>query len=431
MTENKKPNSTIYTNRWALKPEYLRALQDINASFVSVQERKAVQEELVVKDGVGIINVTGIITPYSDFYDWYFGATSIESMRYQFDQALSDRSVKGIVFNFHSPGGDVTGVHEFAEYIKANRTAKPIVAYASGLCASAAYWIATGCQVVYASKTASVGSIGVVASWIDDSKLLDDIGVKIYEVVNSESPDKRIDLKTDEGLTKLKEELNALAKIFFGSVADNRGYSIAHVKENFGKGGVLLADEGKKVGMIDGVSSLDKIITKLNKGGRSIMAENVKAEDIVDDKEEKDKETKTEVTDDKKDDKEKESKKAVDETDDKEKDKENDTEASMNMYLKGVQDERKRIEGLMDIAPIQGMTDIIKRAMFVEPVTAGDLALKLLKAERAEQSDMLAKYKADAGNIPDISRSAGSDVNSDTITHQKNVDIFKQTLKGE
>jgi enoyl-CoA hydratase/carnithine racemase len=67
--------------------------------------------------------------------------------------------VDAIELHIDSPGGDVSGCHELWARLRA--CAKPLTARVDGMCASAAYWLASACDRVEATATSAVGSVGV------------------------------------------------------------------------------------------------------------------------------------------------------------------------------------------------------------------------------------------------------------------------------
>ncbi len=99
---------------------------------------------------VAVIDISGVITPYSNILSALFGGTDVQSISDQFENAVNDPSVGGIVFRIDSPGGIITGVEELASTIAAARGKKPIIAYAYGNAASAAYWIASAADKIVA-----------------------------------------------------------------------------------------------------------------------------------------------------------------------------------------------------------------------------------------------------------------------------------------
>jgi ClpP class serine protease len=109
----------------------------------------------------------------------YFGGTAIQGFRSQFRRALADPSIKMIMLDVDSPGGQIAGVPELAEEIYAARGTKPITAVANGLAASAAYWIAAAADELIVTRSGQVGSIGCFAVHQDISRWLKNKGVKM------------------------------------------------------------------------------------------------------------------------------------------------------------------------------------------------------------------------------------------------------------
>jgi signal peptide peptidase SppA len=263
--------SAIARQLWAITPEGLelvlgiaqRRVSDLNALLAAPTERRE-SGRVQMRDGVAVISVMGPIFSRADFFTEISGATSIETLALRFGEAVAAEDVKAVVLHIDSPGGLVTGVHEFAGHIFAAREIKPVVAYVSGLGTSAAYWLASAAERVVADATALLGSIGVVAAWTDDKEARKSKGLTDYEVVSSQSPNKRLDPASEEGRSALQRILDETADIFIADVARNRGKSTAMVIEQFGQGGIMLAAEAVKVGMADEIASLEYVIAALS-----------------------------------------------------------------------------------------------------------------------------------------------------------------------
>ncbi len=216
-------------------------------------------------DGVAVIPVTGPIFRYANIFTEISGATSTQVLATDIRTALDNPYVSGIVLDINSPGGEATGINELANLIHRARAQKPIVAYAGGTMASAAYWLgaAAGRGDVVADATSIVGSIGVVMSYLDTTERDKKSDVRRVEIVSSTSPDKRIDPNTDAGRAKVQAMVDALAEVFINSVAKFRGTTAEKVKSDFGRGGVLVGAQAKAAGMVDRISSLEAVIAEL------------------------------------------------------------------------------------------------------------------------------------------------------------------------
>ena len=93
-------------------------------------------------------------------------------MRAALSPAGADPSVKGIMLNIDSPGGDLAGAVETASAVRSLAARKPVVAFVDSLAASAAYVVAAAASRIIATPSATLGSIGVVMLHLDRSQAL-------------------------------------------------------------------------------------------------------------------------------------------------------------------------------------------------------------------------------------------------------------------
>jgi hypothetical protein len=151
----------ITADRWAILPDALERIvaiaQGLNDSPESVAAplgRPLENTRTVTRRGdVAIVPVSGPIFRYANLLTDVAGATSIENLARDFRTAVDDPSVRSIVLETDSPGGQVAGVSEFAEQLRAAAAIKPVIAYVSDLGASAAYWIASAASEIVARET--------------------------------------------------------------------------------------------------------------------------------------------------------------------------------------------------------------------------------------------------------------------------------------
>jgi len=228
-------------------------------------ERKGVS----MRDGgVATIEVVGPIVRRADLFSQVSGMTSIDTLAKDFGAAMDDRAVKAIVLAIDSPGGEVTGVAEFADMIRAASSpaapggGKPVVAYVGGMAASAGYWLASAAARVVCDSTALLGSIGVVQAVRDPSR---DRGGTI-EFVSSQSPHKRPDPTTGTGAAQIQNVVDAMAGVFVAAVARNRDVSEETVLADFGGGGLFVGQAAVAAGLADRVGSYESVIADLAAG---------------------------------------------------------------------------------------------------------------------------------------------------------------------
>lgn len=226
-------------------------------------------ERATRRDDVAILNVAGPLFKRANLFTEFSGATSYDILRRDLQAALDDPGIHGILLSVDSPGGEVHGTDELAKAIFAARGVKPIHAYVSGLGASAAYWIASAADRVIVSDAALLGSIGVVMGMTDTSKRDEARGVKAFQFVSSQSPDKRPDLNTDEGRSRIQSTVDALADVFIAAVAKHRAVKPEKVTSEFGRGGVLVGAAAVAVGMADAVGTFESALEALSSSGGS------------------------------------------------------------------------------------------------------------------------------------------------------------------
>lgn len=237
--------------------------EDNKALVANLGEPVADTRNAYTKDNIGFLYVDGPIIPRADFFSEISGMVSIETLSRELETLQSMDNVEQIIMVMDTPGGDVTGVSEFAQKIKASE--KPVIAYAYGMAASAGYWIASAAKEIHIPDTGLVGSIGVVTTYVDTSKKDADNGIEYIEFVSSQSPQKRPDLGTDEGKSEVQKRVDSLASVFVETVANNRGVSVEKVLSDFGQGGVLIGADAVQAGMADSVTTLDKLIAQKTK----------------------------------------------------------------------------------------------------------------------------------------------------------------------
>ena len=219
-------------------------------------------------DTVAVIPVYGVLSGRQNLLSETSGGSSMEGLARNFRMAMADPDVAAIAFDIDSPGGQVDGVPEFVSEIMAARGAKPIVAVANTLAASAAYWIAAACDELICTPSGQVGSIGVITAHLDDSQARAAAGMArtLVAVPPGKADGWDGDPISAEGLAELQAKADQFYGMFTAGVAKGRGVSVAHVKTDYGGGRMLLAKPALQAGMIDRVATLDETIARLQAG---------------------------------------------------------------------------------------------------------------------------------------------------------------------
>jgi len=89
-----------------------------------------------------------------------------EDVVFNIEAAAKDPAIKAVLIDVDSMGGTPVAADEVAKALKA--LTKPSVAVIRGYGDSAAYWAATGANIIFASPLSDVGSIGVTSSYLEN-----------------------------------------------------------------------------------------------------------------------------------------------------------------------------------------------------------------------------------------------------------------------
>lgn len=252
----------------------------------SAEQREAfsakIRMELEARDGrarnlsiageVAEIRVEGVLTEKLDLFMMLFGggSTSYESIRSAMAEAEANPAVRRIQFLISSPGGTVEGLFETLAAIEAGKKPRNVMASHAS---SAAYAIASVAGNITATTPASMfGSVGVATSLLNLEEIVD--------ITNTESPDKRPDVSTEEGKAVVRKHLDDLFEVFADVIARGRDTTVKDVTENFGRGATLIAKEAKARGMIDRVSPQNRSRIRAESDAQPIAEDNVESSTV-------------------------------------------------------------------------------------------------------------------------------------------------------
>lgn len=133
-----------------------------------------------VANGVALVRVFGpLVKGYDDFTCWCYGLMSMDRLQSAVHEIAARMDVSSVVFHFNSPGGMTQGTPETAALIAHLGDSKLTLAFTDALCCSAAYWMASECRLVFATPSASVGSIGTYLAFYDWTEYLTKAGIKL------------------------------------------------------------------------------------------------------------------------------------------------------------------------------------------------------------------------------------------------------------
>lgn len=195
------------------------------------------------------ISVAGVLTKYPDIFAWLFYGenTAYTDVIEALAVAESDPAIKSVTLNVDSPGGSVHGLFDLLGVLQSFSKKVEVVSPGAASAAYAIAAVAPG-KIRATNAAAEFGSVGVVASYQIPSD------VQLIDITSTNAPNKRPDVTTEEGQAVIRAELDALHELFVGAIAEGRGMTSDEVNERFGQGGMLIASEAKKRGMIDSIA---------------------------------------------------------------------------------------------------------------------------------------------------------------------------------
>lgn len=301
-----KLNDLFFMRPWAIKEDIFQKMLEIVERHLrgeklspeviaqQINTDKKAKADYEVINGTARIPVYGIIAKRMSQVRGISmpQGTSIEEIKRDVQAAIEDPEVEQILLDIDSPGGSVDGVAEFSDFIYSLRDIKPIIAFADGQMASAAYFIGSAADKVYASKSSEVGSIGVYAVISDWSVANHNQGIKT-EVIKAGKykaaghPDKPM---TEEDRQVIQREVNKHYDLFMQAVMRNRGMTEEEVK-NVATGEIWIGEEALAMGLIDELTTIEDVLGSVEKSISDARANTQKGLKIENNKPNKEEET--------------------------------------------------------------------------------------------------------------------------------------------
>ncbi len=271
------PRIDEYVGVWAMEPTAFAAaadkLRNMDLAAHMAEQAPAPRSQIQKRPTpngktIAIISVLGTLMKQQSSVG---EASSTIQLRKDIRSAAADSDVAAILLAFDSPGGSVAGTDDLAAEVAAARKAKPVWAHVDDLCASAAYWVASQCEKIFAnSATALVGSIGTFLGVYDFSGAAEKEGVKA--LMFSTGPLKGAAALpgtpvTEEQAAYFQSIVDQQQKSFDEGVRKGRGFNAKQLAD-VRSGAVFTATEAISKKLIDGIQSIEQTIADLSKAAR-------------------------------------------------------------------------------------------------------------------------------------------------------------------
>lgn len=205
---------------------------------------------------VGVIDIDGEISATTN--------ASADKVIKSIHNAYQQKGLQALLLRVNSPGGSpVQADYIYDELVYYRKLFPKIKVYTicSDMCASAAYYIASASDDIFAAPSSLVGSIGVIYSSFGFSDAIKKIGVARRLITSGKNKGflDPFSPMTDNDKTKLKAMLDIIHLQFEDKVKRGRGQRLKISDETF-TGLFWTGEQALKMGLIDGLSNQWQLI---------------------------------------------------------------------------------------------------------------------------------------------------------------------------
>jgi len=235
--------------------------------------------------GIAIVYVEGDITDGKSQSMPLLGQSlaGSETLIEALAQARADPRIGAIILRIDSPGGSALASELIAREVFATRGVKPILCSMSNLAASGGYFVAAGCDLIFAEPMTITGSIGIFYGKFDIAGLARKLGV----TTDTYKRGKHADLEsmfrpyTDDERAVLRDNLKYMYGRFVGAVAEGRGIKQDAV-DTIGRGHVWSGTQARPIKLIDRFGGLGDAIDEAKRRIGLAAADKVSLRELPD-----------------------------------------------------------------------------------------------------------------------------------------------------
>ena len=175
--------------------------------------------------------------------------------------AREDPNVRAIILRIDSPGGSALASELIAREVFATRGTKPILCSMSNLAASGGYFVAAGCDMIFAEPMTITGSIGIFFGKFDLFGLIHKLGISVDTFKRGERSDAESLFRpyTPEERTALLAKLGYSYGRFVAAVAEGRKLTKDAV-DAVGRGHVYSGEQARPLALVDRFGGLGDVL---------------------------------------------------------------------------------------------------------------------------------------------------------------------------
>lgn len=208
-----------------------RGPQRIQSASLAKLVRRPEKQYDMTASGIAVIPVVGTLVQRTGSMQPFSGMVPYAFIGKKLEAATEDPEVKGVLLEFDTYGGEVSGCFELAEQIIKARSIKPVWAHANEVAYSAGYALACSASRFLVANTGGTCNIGTLALHVDESKYDARMGFAytyIYFGARKKDGNPHEPL-SEPALNSLQGELDRLGMIFAEHVAAARGIDVKSV----------------------------------------------------------------------------------------------------------------------------------------------------------------------------------------------------------
>jgi len=198
---------------------------------------------------VALIRIEGAITS-AEPSTFEKGLAYSDDIVSQIERADANTEIKAIILAINSPGGAPVASEEIARAVEQSN--KTVVAWIRDIGTSGAYWAASSADIIVASPVSVTGSVGVIASYLEFSGLMEMYGVSYQRLVSGSFKDTGSPFRnmTPEEEELYNKQISLMRDHFLGSVAANRGLSLSDANK-LADARAYTGAQAKELGLVD------------------------------------------------------------------------------------------------------------------------------------------------------------------------------------
>jgi len=214
------------------------------------------------KPVVAVLRLSGIIGKSGNLKT----GLNLENLNELIEKAFEIKKLEALCLIINSPGGSPVQSELIAKRIRflAKKNKVPVYSFVEDMAASGGYWLACAGDIIYASKSSIIGSIGVIYSGFGFQEAIAKLGIerRVYtegtnkSILDSFQPVKPNDIKI------IKHLQSHIHEHFINYVKERRAGKLTQSDEFLFNGDFWCGQAALDFGLIDGIEDIYSFLQK-------------------------------------------------------------------------------------------------------------------------------------------------------------------------